>query len=60
MSQAVISYSTALRDLQAEALTSAMMAKLFPRWRGDATDPAVARAPKRGPTPTAARALVLA
>ena len=44
----------------AEALTSAMMAKLFPRWKGDATDPSIARAPKRGPTPTAAPALVLA
>lgn len=54
----VTMYGGANADSSAEMLTSAMMAKLFPRWKGDASEPAVARAPKRGPTP-AARALVL-
>ncbi|OYX72938.1 MAG: hypothetical protein B7Y81_04260 [Caulobacter sp. 32-67-35] len=56
----VTMYGGANAEAAAEMLTSAMMAKLFPRWKGDATDPAVARAPKRGPAPNAARALVLA
>lgn len=60
MSQAVSSYSVSLRDLQAEALTVAIMAKVFNRRKGDDTDFAVASAPSRGPAPTTARALVLA
>lgn len=56
----VTMYGGVNAEASAEMLTSAMMAKLFPRWKGDATDPAIARAPKRGPAPTAARALVLA
>ena len=37
--------------------TTALLARIFPRWKGDASEPAIARAPKRGPAPTAARAM---
>lgn len=56
----VTMYGGVSAEASAEMLTSAMMAKLFPRRKDDATDPAVARPPKRGPAPTSARAMEMA
>lgn len=49
------------RKAETTAATPAdLLARIFPRWKGDASEPAVASAPKRGPAPTAACAMEMA
>lgn len=60
MSKAVQAHSTFLRDLQAAADTAALMARIFPKWKGDDAAPVIATPKTRGPAPAAARVLEMA
>jgi len=58
MTRATRSNSTLVRDLQASADTAALLARIFPRWKGDTSEGAVVAPRKpRSPAPVAARVL---